>query len=101
RQNTARLQAQGASSAQIRQMRQQLVGAEATARLETLDGQRQNWQRRLEAYLAAKTQIEANPGLSSADKRAAIDALATERFDERERLRLEAAEQLAAANKGQ
>ncbi|MGP9824698.1 lipase secretion chaperone [Ectopseudomonas khazarica] len=101
RQNTARLQAQGASAAQIRQMRQQLVGAEATARLETLDGQRQNWQRRLEAYLAAKAQIEANPGLSSADKRAAIDALATERFDERERLRLEAAEQLATANKGQ
>lgn len=95
RQNTARLQAEGASSAQIRQMRQQLVGAEATARLEVLDSQRQNWQRRLDDYLAAKAKIEANTGLSSGDRRAAIEALAAERFDERERLRLDAAEQVA------
>lgn len=94
RQHTARLQAAGASAAQIRQLRQQLVGAEATARLEVLDAQRQSWQRRLDEYLAAKAGIEANAGLSSGDKRAAIEALAAERFDERERLRLEAAEQL-------
>ncbi|MGG2397975.1 lipase secretion chaperone [Pseudomonas sp. SH1-B] len=99
RQSTARLQAEGASAAQIRQMRQQLVGAEATARLETLDSQRQSWQKRLDAYLAAKAQIENNPGLSSGDKRSAIEALATEGFDERERLRLDAAEQLAAAKR--
>ncbi len=101
RQNTARLQAEGANAAQIRQMRQQLVGAEATSRLEVLDNQRQNWQRRLDDYLAAKARIEASEGLSSSDKHAAIEALATERFDERERLRLDAAEQLAAANKQQ
>ena len=101
RQNTARLQAEGASAAQIRQMRQQLVGAEATTRLETLDNQRQNWQKRLDDYITAKAKIEANAGLSSSDKRAAIEALAAERFDERERLRLDAAEQLAAASKKQ
>lgn len=99
RQHTARLQAQGASAAQIRQLRQQLVGAEATTRLEALDQQRQSWQKRLDDYLAAKANIEANTGLSSGDKRAAIEALAAERFDERERLRLDAAEQLAAANR--
>lgn len=99
RQHTARLQAQGASAAQIRQMRQQLVGAEATARLERLDDQRQDWQRRLDGYLAAKASIQASEGLSASDKAAAIEALAAERFDERERLRLEAAEQLAAARK--
>lgn len=96
RHNTARLQAQGASAAQIRQMRQQLVGVEATARLETLDSQRAHWQKRLDDYLVAKAKIEANEGLSSGDKRTAIEALAAERFDERERLRLDAAEQLAA-----
>ncbi|CAM3828039.1 lipase secretion chaperone [Ectopseudomonas alcaliphila] len=101
RQHTARLQAEGASAAQIRQMRQQLVGAEATTRLEALDSQRQNWQKRLDDYSAAKAKIQANEGLSSGDKRAAIEALAAERFDERERLRLDAAEQLAAANKKQ
>ena len=45
--------------------------------------------------------VQTYEGLSSSDKRAAIEALAAERFDERERLRLEAAEQLAAANKKQ
>ncbi|MFI8610882.1 lipase secretion chaperone [Pseudomonas sp. NPDC077649] len=99
RQHTARLQAEGASAAQIRQLRQQLVGAEATARLEALDSQRQGWQKRLDEYLAAKAHIQANEGLSSGDKRAAIEALAAERFDERERLRLEAAEQLAEAGR--
>ncbi|MFT0624490.1 lipase secretion chaperone [Ectopseudomonas guguanensis] len=99
RHNTARLQAEGASAAQIRQMRQQLVGAEATTRLEALDSQREQWQKRLEDYLAAKAKIQATEGLSSSDKRAAIEALATERFDERERLRLDAAEQVAAASK--
>jgi lipase chaperone LimK len=101
RQHTARLQATGASAAQIRQLRQQLVGAEATARLEALDSQRQGWQKRLDEYLAAKAAIQANEGLSSGDKRAAIEALAAEGFDERERLRLEAAEQLAAASERQ
>jgi len=101
RQHTARLLAEGASAAQIRQMRQQLVGAEATTRLETLDNQRQNWQKRLDDYITAKAKVEANEGLSSGDKRVAIEALAAERFDERERLRLEATEQLAAANRKQ
>lgn len=100
-QHTARLQAEGASAAQIRQMRQQLVGAEATTRLEALDSQRQSWQRRLDDYITAKAKIQVNEGLSSGDKRAAIEALAAERFDERERLRLDAAEQLAAATKKQ
>lgn len=101
RQHTARLQAEGASAAQIRQLRQQLVGTEATARLELLDDQRQSWQRRLDDYLRAKARIETNEGLSTGDRRAAIEALAAERFDERERLRLDAAEQLAAASKQQ
>lgn len=100
RQHTARLQAEGASAAQIRQMRQQLVGAEATTRLEALDGQRQNWQKRLNDYLAAKARIENNAGLSAGDRATALEALAAERFDERERLRLEAAERLAASRKG-
>lgn len=99
RQHTARLQAAGASAAQIRQMRQQLVGAEATTRLEALDDQRQSWQRRLDDYLAAKSHIQANQGLSASDRQAALEALAAERFDARERLRLEAAEQLTASRK--
>ncbi|WP_277374519.1 lipase secretion chaperone [Pseudomonas sp. AA-38] len=99
RQHTARLQAEGASAAQIRQMRQQLVGAEATARLEALDQQRQQWQKRVDDYLAAKARIQNNEGLSASDRAAAIDTLAAERFDEHERLRLQAVEQLAKSRK--
>ncbi|MDX5371041.1 MAG: lipase secretion chaperone [Pseudomonadaceae bacterium] len=95
RQRTAALRAQGGTPGQLRQLRLQLVGAEATSRLEALDERREQWQRRLAEYRREKAAIEANDGLSDEDKRAAIATLAGERFDEHERLRLDAAEQLA------
>lgn len=94
---TAQLQAQGANPEQIRAMRQQLVGTEATERLETLDKERVAWQQRVAAYSAEKVKIEAQEGLSDSDKHAAIEHLAAEQFDEHERLRLNAAEQLLKA----
>lgn len=66
-QQTAALQAAGASPEAIRQMRQQLVGAEATTRLEQLDRQRSAWKGRLDDYFAEKSRIEGNTGLSEAD----------------------------------
>src|SRR5690606_17270651 len=101
RQQSAALQAQGASPAQIQQLRLQLVGAEATARLEALDQRRQQWQQRLADYRREKARIQANSGLSDEDRRAAIARLAEERVDERERLRLDAAEQLAESREKQ
>lgn len=101
---TAALQAQGASPEQIRALRLQLVGSEATGRLESLDQQRAAWQQRVAAYSAEKARIEAQSGLSEADKETAIQRLAEEGFNERERLRLQGAEQLEKArqqpNKG-
>lgn len=94
---TAQLQAAGANPGQIRQLRQQLVGAEATERLEALDQQRHDWALRIERYRTAKIAIETNQGMSTRDKSSAIAQLAADNFDERERLRLPAAEQLAAA----
>lgn len=101
RQQTAQLQAAGAKPEHIRQLRQQLVGAEATQRLEVLDQQRQTWKKRIAQYSTEKAAIENNTGMSASDKRAAIAQLAAENFDEREQLRLEAAEQLATQNKPQ
>lgn len=98
RQQTAQLKAAGASPTQIRQLRQQLVGSEATQRLEALDQQRQHWARRIAQYQTEKAAIEANSGLSQQEKNLAIERLIEANFDERERLRLEAAAQLAAAN---
>ncbi|WP_049243840.1 lipase secretion chaperone, partial [Pseudomonas aeruginosa] len=91
------LQAAGAGPEAIRQMRQQLVGAEATTRLEQLDRQRSAWKGRLDDYFAEKSRIEGNAGLSEADRRAAVERLAEERFSEQERLRLGALEQMRQA----
>lgn len=83
-----------ASPERVRRLRQHLVGAEATQRLEELDQRRLHWRQRLEAFMAERRRLEEHPGLSPGDREAAIQALAEERFDERERLRLEAAEHL-------
>ncbi|MFG5862995.1 lipase secretion chaperone [Metapseudomonas sp. CR1201] len=91
----------GGSPEQIRQLRQQLVGAEATIRLEALDQQRLQWQQRLQAYLKERSRIEASEGLSRGDKAAAIARLKEEGFNPQERLRLQAAAELAAARKKQ
>lgn len=94
---TQTLQANGATPSEIRQLRQQLAGNVATARLENLDRKRRDWQRRIENYREEKVRIQNSRGLGEIDKRAAIARMAAERFDENERLRLEAAEQLFAA----
>ncbi|MCO2872079.1 lipase chaperone, partial [Pseudomonas aeruginosa] len=46
---------------------------------------------------AEKSRIEGNTGLSEADRRAAVERLAEERFSEQERLRLGALEQMRQA----
>ncbi len=99
REQTKALQASGGSLSDLKQLRQQLVGNAAAARLENLDARRQEWEARVMAYREEKTRIEASHGLGEADKRAAIARLSAERFDESERQRLDAAEQLLAATK--
>lgn len=95
------LRESGGTPEQIRQLRQQLVGAEATIRLEALDQQRLQWQQRLQTYLKERSRIEASEGLSQGDKAAAIAQLEEEGFNPQERLRLQAAAELAAARKKQ
>lgn len=95
---TEQLRAQGGSAEQVRALRQQLVGAEATNRLEALDQQRSQWKQRVATFAAAKAQIDGQNGLSDGDKEAAIQRLAEEQFNETERLRLEASVELSASN---
>ena len=96
RQQTRALQANGGTATDLRQLRQLLVGNAATTRLEKLDGARQQWRNRIAVYRQEKARIENSRGLSDADKRAAIARLAADRFDEHERQRLPAAEELLA-----
>lgn len=97
RSQTQALQANGASPEEIRRLRLHMVGSEATRRLEQLDAQRAAWQQRLGDYRQARSRIEQNQGLSSADKAEAIEKLEREGFSASERLRLDAALELAAA----
>lgn len=95
RQQTAALQARGGDPEQLRQLRQQLVGTAATRRLEALDRQRLEWERRLAEFQREKSRIELSRGLGEADKQTAIERLVQERFDANERLRLDASVRLA------
>ena len=101
RAQTRELQAAGASPEEIRRMRQQLVGAEATVRLEKLDQQRAQWQARLDSYRREAERVDANSGLSESDRQAAKARIAEEMFNEQERRRLDAALQLDALRRQQ
>lgn len=86
---TAEIKARGGSPDEIRQMRMNLVGPEATQRLENLDGQRSNWKNRVDGYLQSRDSILKSTMNDSA-KQAAIQQLRNQQFNnQQEQLRLE------------
>jgi lipase chaperone LimK len=89
-QEEAALAASGASPTEVHALREQMVGPEATARLEALDRERAEWQRRFDAYRAERVAIEANAGRTPEERTAAIAQLRDERFTPEERRRVEA-----------
>lgn len=85
---TADLKARNASAQEIRQMRLNLVGAEATGRLEALDTQRSQWQQQVNSYLAQRDSI-LQSGMSESAKTAAINDLKQQQFSStQDRMRL-------------
>ncbi len=91
---TAAIKARGGSAAEIRQMRLNLVGPEATQRLEQLDGQRSQWKSRVEDYLSARDQIMQS-GMNDQAKQQAVKQLRGQHFQNpQEQLRLETFEQV-------
>jgi lipase chaperone LimK len=93
REQTDALVQSGAGPEQIRQLRHQLVGSAAAARLDALDRQRQQWQERVTAYQQARASIESTRGLGDVERQAAIERLEEQHFDASERLRLLAVSQ--------
>lgn len=89
-QQTQALQQAGGAPEELRQLRLELVGPEATQRLEQLDAEREQWNRRLAAFDAQRQAILDEPGLADSDKRDGLSALLEDNFDERERLRVAA-----------
>lgn len=91
---TADIKARGGSADEIRQMRMNLVGPEATQRLENLDGERANWKGQVNSYLAEREGI-VKSGMSDSAKQQAIQDLRNKHFNKAEdKLRIETFEQV-------
>jgi lipase chaperone LimK len=91
---TADIKARGGSRDEIRQMRINLVGPEATQRLEQLDVQRSDWKNRVTGYLDERDQITQS-SMSDTAKQQAIAQLRSKHFNTpQEQLRAETFEQI-------
>ena len=64
-------------------MRTQLVGPEATQRLEVLDSQRSNWKSSVDGYLAERDNI-IQSGMSDDAKQKAVQQLRAQHFQNKE-----------------
>ena len=94
---TARLQDENGSAAELRQVRENLLGNEAADRLESLDAERAAWQQRMDSWLAERQRLLSQGGLSDADRDALIDRARAERFDEQEIVRVRALERIGSS----
>jgi lipase chaperone LimK len=97
---TTAIRARGGSDEDIRQMRLNLVGADATARLESIDREHASLDTRVSQYLQQKNQIMGQANLSPEQKALQIEQIEQRNFDAQERLRLAALEQLAKQQQG-
>ncbi|WP_130803478.1 lipase secretion chaperone [Acinetobacter ihumii] len=79
RQLTASIKKNGGSAQQLHDMRTNLVGADATARLEQLDLERSNWKNNVTQYLNERQTI-LNSNMSDTAKQSAIDSLRNQAF---------------------
>lgn len=86
---TQAMQAAGASPEEIRLLREQTLGSEAAQRLAELDKQQAEWQQRLRDYASERDRLRAL-GLSEPDFQNALSELLASRFDELERIRVNA-----------
>lgn len=86
---TAEIKAREGSAQELHQMRTNLVGPEATQRLETLDVQRSDWKNKVNQYLSERDTI-LNSNMSDSAKKSAIQQLKSQQFsNQQEQLRLQ------------
>ena len=91
---TSQIKARGGSAEDIRQMRLNLVGPEATQRLETLDTERSEWKSRVTSYLDQRDEINQS-SMSNTAKQQAIENLRQQSFKSpQEQLRAETFEKV-------
>lgn len=82
----------GGSPAELRQIRESVVGTEATDRLEALDRENAQWDQRMNGWFAERAAILANTSLSDQDRQAQVESLRNDRFNDTERIRVKSLE---------
>lgn len=87
-------QSRKGSPAELRAIREKVVGAEAADRLESLDKERAVWQGRVDSYLEQRSRIMVNPGLSEQDRQQAVISLRKSLFSGAELIRVETLEKM-------
>lgn len=99
---TADWKQRGGSPAELRSIRESLVGPAAADRLEALDQQTALWDARVQRYLAQRAQILQDPSLSGPMRQQQIEALREQGFSSAELVRVGALERIrdAAGNSG-
>ncbi len=86
---TSEIKAHGGSAEELHQMRTNLVGSEATQRLESLDVQRNDWKTKVTQYLSDRDTIMKS-NMSDSAKQSAVDQLKQQQFtNQQEQIRLQ------------
>lgn len=84
----------GGSVEELRTLRENIVGAEATQRLEALDRDNAQWDARVQAYLQARAGILSDAALSPPMKQQRIQTMLQGSFSASEQLRVQAYERM-------
>lgn len=83
-----RLRDDGATDNDVYAYREQLLGAEVAGRLAVLDGERQQWQTRVDDYRAELVTVESAQEYPVAERERMIEVLRAQHFDAQEILRI-------------
>lgn len=87
-------QDQGGNDAELRQIREQTVGAAAADRLEALEQERAAFDQRMQRWLGERQAILSNSALSEADRERQIETLRAGQFSDSELVRVRTLERI-------
>ena len=92
---TRELRQQGGNEADLRLLREEVVGADAADRLEALEQERQAFDQRVQAWLQKRAAILDNTSLAAGDRQAQVESLRSHYFSDSELLRVQSLETVA------
>ncbi|MCC2638833.1 MAG: lipase chaperone [Moraxellaceae bacterium] len=91
---TADWKKRGGTAQELRAIREALVGPDAADRLEALDSESSDWERRMSGWLSQRDALLTTTGLSESDKQAQVSQFRSKLFSAGDLLRVQALEGL-------